>query len=192
MKKIKIHTFNREEKLSKIWDYQLWITWLSRVPFPFCNLSKGVLLDTSHGMIKQKKMTCVPSEDSDQPGHPRSLIRAFACPKCVAKDPMFLHADNEDWWSDWADAQADLSLRWCTGHFVDFVMLWLNYLLYHIHVCYRKFPKYSDTQKTCCNHSKIWTLWLYHRVMSPNSADGMANSADLGLHCLPRHICPKT
>ena len=30
--------------------------------------------------------------------------------------------------------------------------------------------------------------------MSPNDADGMANSveSDLGLHCLPRHICPKT
>ena len=43
---------------------------------------------------------------------------------------------------------------------------------------YRKFPKYSDTQKICCNHSKIWTMWLYHRVMSPNNADRMANSAD--------------
>ena len=21
---------------------------------------------------------------------------------------------------------------------------------------YRKFPKYSDTQNICCNHSKIW------------------------------------
>ena len=29
----------------------------------------------------------------------------------VAKDPGFLHADSEEW-SDWADAQADLSLRW--------------------------------------------------------------------------------
>ena len=43
---------------------------------------------------------------------------------------------------------------------------------------YRKFPKYSDTQKICCNHSKIWTMWLYHRVMSPNDADRMANSVD--------------
>ena len=43
---------------------------------------------------------------------------------------------------------------------------------------YRKFPKYSDTQKIGCNHSKILTMWLYHRVMSPNDADGMANSAD--------------
>ena len=42
---------------------------------------------------------------------------------------------------------------------------------------YPKFPKYSDTQKICCNHSKIWT-WLYHRVMSPNDADGMANCVD--------------
>ena len=42
----------------------------------------------------------------------------------------------------------------------------------------RKFPNYSDTQKICCNHSKIWTMWLYYRVMSPNDADGMANSVD--------------
>ena len=27
---------------------------------------------------------------------------------------------------------------------------------------YRKFPKYSDTQKICCNHSEIWTMWFYH------------------------------
>ena len=41
-----------------------------------------------------------------------------------------------------------------------------------------KFPKYLDTQNICCNRSKIWTMWLYHRVMSPNDADGMANSVD--------------
>ena len=29
--------------------------------------------------------------------------------------------------SDWADAQADLSLRWVHTHFVGFVMLWLTY-----------------------------------------------------------------
>ena len=44
---------------------------------------------------------------------------------------------------------------------------------------YCKFPKYSDTQKNCCSHSKILTMWLYHRVMSPKDADGMANSVDL-------------
>ena len=30
-------------------------------------------------------------------------------------------------WSDWADAQADLSLRWPHTHFVGFVMSWLIY-----------------------------------------------------------------
>ena len=43
---------------------------------------------------------------------------------------------------------------------------------------YRKVPKYSDTQKIWYNHSKIWTMWLYHTAMSPNDADGMANSVD--------------
>ena len=42
---------------------------------------------------------CAPSEDSDQPGHRL--------------------------WLDWADAQADLSLRWVHTHFVGFVMSWL-------------------------------------------------------------------
>ena len=52
--------------------------------------------------------------------------------------------------------------------------MWIN------HNIYRKFPKYSDTQIICCNHFKIWTMWLYHGVMSPNDADGMANSVDPG------------
>ena len=46
------------------------------------------------------------------------------------------------------------------------------------HSDYRNDPKFSDTQNICCNHSKVWTMWLYHRLMSPNDADGMANSVD--------------
>ena len=56
-----------------------------------------------------------------------------------------------------------------------------SWYLQHLRKCsynYRKIPKYSDTQKICSNHSKIWIMWLYHRVMSPNDADGMANSVD--------------
>ena len=37
---------------------------------------------------KTNKMTCAPSENSDQPGHPPS--------QWVAEDPIFLHADSED------------------------------------------------------------------------------------------------
>ena len=43
---------------------------------------------------------------------------------------------------------------------------------------YRNDPKFSDTQNICCNHSKVWTMWLYHRLMSPNDAVGMTNSVD--------------
>ena len=41
------------------------------------------------------------------------------CTQWVAKDQSFLHADSEDW-SDWADAQADLSLHWAHKLFYEF------------------------------------------------------------------------
>ena len=41
-----------------------------------------------------------------------------------------------------------------------------------------KSEKKSDTWKNCCNYPKIWTMWFYHRVMSPKDADTMANSVD--------------
>ena len=41
---------------------------------------------------KTNKMTFVPSEDSDQPGHPPSLIKVFA----MRSVGSFLPADNED------------------------------------------------------------------------------------------------
>ena len=43
---------------------------------------------------------------------------------------------------------------------------------------YCKNPKYSDTQKFCCNYPKIWTSWLYQGVMHPKDAAGIANSVD--------------
>ena len=54
--------------------------------------------------------------------------------------------------------------------------------------------------KSCCNYPKIWIMRFLHRVWSPKDADWMANSVDpdqtaprdVGLHCLPRQICPKT
>ena len=56
------------------------------------------------------------SEDSDQTGRMPRLICEWLR-------------------SDWADAQADLSLRWAHTHFVSFVMSRLNYqvpLLHHL------------------------------------------------------------
>ena len=52
---------------------------------------------------KTNKLTFAPSEDSDQPGHPPS------CPLSAMRRL-----------SDWADAQADLSLRWVHRSFCWF------------------------------------------------------------------------
>ena len=49
---------------------------------------------------------------------------------------------------------------------------WATYFMY------RKFPKFSDTWKIGCNHSKIRTKRLNHSVMHPNGEDRMANSVD--------------
>ena len=42
---------------------------------------------------------------------------------------------------------------------IDNFTTWLSRIAFwsYMHE-YRKFPKYSDTQKICCNHSKIWTI----------------------------------
>ena len=81
-------------------------------------------------MTKQNK--CAPSEDSDQPGHPPSLIRVFACAQWVAKDPSFLHADSED--SDQTGQMPRLIsvFAGCTYHFVGFDMRQLKYVLTYI------------------------------------------------------------
>ena len=56
-------------------------------------------------------MACSPSEDSDQPGHPSSLIEVFAVCMKKAWVPSYPLSTQRRRWSDWTDAQADLSLR---------------------------------------------------------------------------------
>ena len=60
---------------------------------------------------QNQQSDCVPSEDSDQSGHPPSLIRVFAV--CMKKPWVLSYplSAQRKLWSDWADAQADLSLR---------------------------------------------------------------------------------
>ena len=65
---------------------------------------------------------CAPSEYSDQPGHPPSLISVFAVRMKKAWDLSYPLRAQRRLWSDWADAQAGLSLCWAHSHFVGFVM----------------------------------------------------------------------
>ena len=61
---------------------------------------------------KTNQMICAPSEDSDQPGHPPSLIRAFAVHLKIPWVLSYSLSAQRRLWPDWADAQADLSLCW--------------------------------------------------------------------------------
>ena len=70
---------------------------------------------------------CALSKDSDQPGHPPSLIESSLSAWRKLGSLAIHWAQSEDsdqtgLWSDWAEAQAYLSLCWAHSHFVGFVM----------------------------------------------------------------------
>ena len=69
---------------------------------------------------KTNKMARAPSKTSDQPGHPPSLIRVFAIRLKKARILSYPLIAQQRLWSDWADAQADLSLRWAHTPFCWF------------------------------------------------------------------------
>ena len=62
--------------------------------------------------------------------HPPSLISVFAVRMKKAWVLSYPLSAQRSVWSDTADVQADLSLRWAQGHFVGFVM---SRLINHVH-----------------------------------------------------------
>ena len=73
-----------------------------------------------------------PSKDSDQPGHLPSLIRVFSVRMQKALVLSYPLSTKRRLWSDWADAQADLSLRWAHSHFVVFLMRRLIFVFFFV------------------------------------------------------------
>ena len=73
---------------------------------------------------KTNKMACAASEYWDQPGHPSSLIRVFAVRMKKALVLSYPLSALRRLWSDWADTQADLSLRW--AHVILLVFIHVN------------------------------------------------------------------
>ena len=60
---------------------------------------------------KTNNMACAPSEDSDQPGHPPSVNRVFAVRMKKALVLNYPLSAQRKFRFNWADIQADLSLR---------------------------------------------------------------------------------
>ena len=97
---------------------------------------------------KTNKMICAPSEDSDQPWHPPSLIRVFAVRMTKAWDLIYPLKE-----SDYSDQTGQMPrLIWvfagCTCHFVDFVMrrLKLSHITAKICWCHMQTTKTSQAE----------------------------------------------
>ena len=67
---------------------------------------KVYILHTESAQDKTHKMGCAPSEDSDQPRHPPSLISSISAWKLGLLTTHWAHSID---WSDWADARPDSS-----------------------------------------------------------------------------------
>ena len=112
---------------------------------------------------------CAPSEDSDQPGHPPSLIKVFTVCLMGSQGPKV---------SSWADAQADLNLRWAHSHFVGFVMsrlilsfffvmiLFLNSTLCFASALEQNWPTAWQNQNDLCTHQRLRSAWASRPVWS--------------------------
>ena len=70
---------------------------------------------------KTNKVACAPSEDSDQPGHPPSLIRVFAVRSMGSWGPKVSSCWQWGLWSDWAECWSELSLG---KHAILLVLSW--------------------------------------------------------------------
>ena len=83
--------------------------------------------DTWVASWQNQQCGCAPSEHSDQPAHPPSLIRVCAVHLMGSQGPKVSSCGQRRLWSVWADAQADLSFCWGHNHIVGFVMSQLTW-----------------------------------------------------------------
>ena len=90
--------------------------------------------EMSRDMTKPTKWLCA-QRRLRSAGHPPSLIWVFAVRMMKAWTLSYQLSAQQRLWSDWANAQADLSLRWAHSHFVDFVMSRLILYPYVDYIC---------------------------------------------------------
>ena len=108
---------------------------------------------------------CAPSEDSYQPDHPPSLIRVFAVRMKKAWVLSYPLSAQRRLWSDWADAQADLSLRWAQMPFC-----WFCHEAAHL-----LYGKQCRTWPDCSSPSCIFTVFPWSDVSFKSSLVWICN-----------------
>ena len=112
-------------------------------------------------------MTCALSEDSDQPGHPPSLIRVLAVRMKKPRVLSYLLSAQRKLWSDWADAQTHLNPRCAHWSFCWFChavahIKWIRKILIWLRSCQVIVPQF------------IKSLWILIEVKSVRSQKQLA------------------
>ena len=106
----------------------------SQVVYENINVSKKIWRNLysnhlSRSTIKPTKWRVRPAKTQISMGIRLVWSVPSLCAQWIAKDPRCRHADSEDW-SDWADAQAELSLRWAHTSFCWFCHLAAHFMLF--------------------------------------------------------------
>ena len=161
------HTFCLFCHVALIWCMYIIAFWQS---FAFkCRPNKAFcsLCEPRHD--KTNKMACAPSEDSDQPGHPACLIRVYAVRMKKAWVLRYPLSAQRRLWSDWADGQADLSLRWAHSHNVGFLMSRLISSLYFKCVWCMYIIAFWQSFAFKCKPCKAFIFFMYLCVISFSS-----------------------
>ena len=135
--------------------------------FTWANLISISINESPHD--KTNKMACAPSEDSDQLGHPPSLIRVFAVHMKKARVLSYPLRAQRILWLDWVDAKPDPCLRWVHNHFVGFVVMWLK-----CYLCLRNLKNWQNDYPVkqvillphiwLWNHRPLWAFPSRHKI----------------------------
>ena len=137
-------------------------------------------------------MACAPSEDSDQPGHPPSLIIVLLCVHWVAKYPSFLRADSE--YSDQTGRMLRLIRVFAgrTCHFVGFVMRWLSYMFVCLSICLNVLlmstNASSEYLQLFCGEIRNKINMLVIKCLSKPMAKRYIFYIDFILECIPKWL----
>ena len=136
-----------ESRLSLFVNNDSW-QWVSSYIYKFLRLA-----NMSQLVTKPTKWHVRPAKTQISLGIRPVWSESSLCAHWVAKDSSFLHADSEDW-PDWADAQADLSLRW-----EHMPLCWFYHEAAHMLASRHNSPmSLTGIMSTSCHIRQEWTL----------------------------------
>ena len=108
--------------MSSLWEETLACQFQKRQKRYPCLVNVFYRCKMSRLMTKPTKWHVRPARTPISLGNKPSLIRIFAVRMKKAWVLSYQSSAQSKLWSDWADAQVDLSLRWVHSHFVGFNM----------------------------------------------------------------------